>query len=64
MKPAASGKPFQRKNPEPFMNSFLKTLSGGQQTPNGNVGHEHNEVSALYRFQLFCLQFFSHEVRA
>ena len=57
MKAAGSGKPFQRKNPEPFMNSFLKTLSGGQQTSNGDIGHDLNEVSELCCFLILYILF-------
>lgn len=52
-KPPTFGKPFMRKNSEPFMNSFLRTLSWGEksldsfssnQSFNGDLGHDLNET--------------------
>ncbi|XP_062081895.1 kinesin-like protein KIN-14I [Humulus lupulus] len=53
MKPPAFGKPFMRKNSEPYVNSFLRTLSCGEksvdslssnQSSNGDIGHDLNET--------------------
>lgn len=51
------GKPFMRKNPEPFMNSFSRTSSVGEksldseQASNGDLGLDLNEaVSELCCF--------------
>ncbi|XP_060667800.1 kinesin-like protein KIN-14G [Ziziphus jujuba] len=45
VKPVTSWKPFQRKNAEPTVNSFLRTLSG-QQTSNADVGQDLNETGS------------------
>ncbi|KAM6578696.1 hypothetical protein CsatB_030533 [Cannabis sativa] len=52
-KPPAFGKPFMRKNSEPFGNSCLRTLSWGEksvdsissnQSSNGDIGHDISET--------------------
>lgn len=53
-KPSTFGKPFMRKNSEPFSNSILRTLSWGEKSPdsfsslssNGDLGHDLNETSS------------------
>lgn len=51
-KPSTFGKPFMRKNSEPFSNSILRTLSRGEKSldsfsslsSNGDLGHDLNET--------------------
>ena len=66
-KPPAFGKPFMRKNSEPFANSFLRTLSWGEksvdslssnQSCNGDIGHDLNETVSYFAVSKFLCGFY------